>query len=443
MGLESIVNPVVTSSTATPTQEGFGTPLLLGGTARAGTDLLRYYSTLLGVGADYASTTPEYKAATRMLSQSPRPPRIAIAKRTNVPTQSFTFTVTAASSTRYAFRVGTGEVEFTSDSSATAAEIYTGLVTAFDALPVEDEPDATFTNVGPGTSVKLTADAPGTWLDVEVLTPSVLAVVQDQVDAGVTADLNAIYAEQRDWYGVVTLFPSQAEVLAISAWVEANRKLHFFDSVDTAMRRTPYDPEDTDDTVGGATKSRNYARSILVPQLATGEFAAAATASYFLATLPGSTTLHLKQLVGVRAMTLTETEETNLKSYNANVYVNIAGLSVLLNGVTSAGTFVDLARDTDWLVARTKEDVFTVLAQPGKVPYTDPGVTILTAVVAARAQLSEAAGFLAPGWKVTALPVASVSSADRAARRYPAITLTAPIQGAIHSVDPLTMTLYV
>lgn len=442
MGLESIVNPVVTASTATPTQQGFGTPLVLGTTPRAGADLLRYYSTLLGVGADYDSDTPEFLALQTMFSQTPRPQRIAIGKRTNLPTQSFTFTATALANTRYAFRVGAGVVEYTSDASPTAAEIYAGLVTAFDALAAEVAPAAALANVGPGTSAKLTADTAGAWLDVEVLTPAVLAVKQDHADAGVTADLNAIQAEQRDWYGVVTLFPSQAEVLAIAAWTEANRKLHFYDSVDTAPRRAPYDAEDADATVYGATKSRNYARSLPVPHLATGDFAAAAALSYFLATAPGGTTMHLKQLVGVRAMTLTETEETNLKSYNANPYVEIAGLSVLLNGVTSAGTFVDLARDTDWLVARIKEAVFTALAQPGKVPMTDEGVTVLTSEVAACAQRAEDAGFLAPGWRVTSLPVASISSADRTARRYPAITLTAPLQGAIHTVDPLTITLF-
>lgn len=443
MGIESIVNVVVTSTTTRVSQQGFGTPLLLGTTARAGTDLVRYYTTLAAVGADYATTTPEYKVAARLFSQTLRPQRLAIGKRTRLPTQRFTLTPTVANSTRYAFRVGTATVEYTSDASATLSEITAGLVAAFGALA---DPPTTIlvTDVGPGTSVRLTGSAAGVWNDVQVLTPSVLAVVQDSTDAGVAADLDDILAAQPDWYGLLTLFPSQAEVMSIAEWVEANKRLFFYASVDSGMKSAAYNAASPDTTVGGALKSRNYLRtSAPFPQASTGDFADAAALGYFLASAPGGTTLHLKQLVGVPALALTPNEESNLKSYNANVISLLGGLTVVQDGKVAAGEFIDIARDTDWHVARTAERVFAVLAQPGKVPYTDAGVALLSAEVSGQAQVAETAGFLKAGWTVTAVPVDSVPSADRAARRYPALTLTANFAGAVHIVDPLTMVLSV
>lgn len=443
MGIESIINVLVTATTTSVSQQGFGTPLLLGTTARAGTDLVRYYSTLAGMAADYAATTPEYKVAQRIFSQTLRPPRIAIGKRTHLPTQRFTLTPTAANNTRYAFRVGTAVVEYTSDVSGLLTEITAGLVAAFTGLADEAPDTALVTDVGPGTAVRVAGSVAGVWNDVQVLTPEVLRIEQDSVDAGVTADLDAIQQAQPDWYGLLTPFPSRAEVLACAAWAEANRKLFFYASTDRAMWNVPYDPEDPDATVGGATKSRNYARTFFFPQVSTGDFLDAAALGYFLATKPGSTTLHLKSLIGVPALSTTANQETNLKSYYGNVLSFIAGLTVVQDGKSSAGNFVDLVRDTDWHVAGTREDVLMLLAQPGKVPLTDAGVSLLTSVVAARAQRSTVAGLFAEGWTVTSVPVKDVSPADRAARRYPAITLTATYAGAIHTVDPLTMTLSV
>lgn len=447
MGIESIVNVVVTAATATVTQQGFGTPLILGTTTRSGTDRVRYYSTLASVAVDYANTTPEYLMAQRIFSQSLRPARVAIGKRLQLPTQRFTLTPTALNSTRYAFQLGGASgpvVEYVSDSSASLSEITAGLAAAFAALDVEVKPTTiTVTDVGPGTSVRLQGSAAGVWNSVEVLTPSVLSIIQDSTDAGVTTDLDALQQAQPDWYGVLTPFASQAEVMAIAAWVEANRKLFFYASTDRDMWDAAYDPDTADSTVGGALKSRNYARSLLVPAESTGDFADAGALGYFLATQPGGSTLHLKGVVGVSALTLTPNQQDNLLSYNANPLVYISGLTVLQDGKTAAGNFVDLVRDTDWLVARIQESVLTVLAQPGKVPYTDEGVSLLTAAVAARAQDATTAGFLAEGWKVSSVPVAQVSVADKAARRYPAITLTANYAGAVHTVDPLTVTLSV
>ena len=440
MGLESVINVVVSAAAPPLTEAGFGTPLILGTTARSGTDLVRYYTTLSGVVADYAVTTPEYRMAARCFAQAKRPRQIAIGKRTSKPTQKFLLTPSnLVASTRYAFSVGGVEVSYTTDDTPTLAEYVAGVTAAFGAL---DPAPTTFavTSTDTNTTNTVTASTAGAWLDFRVLTPAVLNAAQTQADAGVTNDLNAMLSESGDWYGVLTPFASQAEVMAIAAWAEANRKLFFFATVDSANYTTPYDEETPDADVGGALFSRNYARTLGFPQGATSDFADAALMARFFGAEPGSITLNLQALVGPQAMALTATHQANLKARNMNMYLSLAGAPAFLDGRMFSGQFADIVRDTDWFVARTQESLFRVMRSSDKVPYTDDGVVVLTSTVAAQGERSETAGFLAPGWTVTAQPVSTVSEADRAARRYPAITFTGTYAGAIHIVDPLTVT---
>ncbi|WP_223643948.1 DUF3383 family protein [Corallococcus sp. EGB] len=441
MGIESVVNVVVTSLTGGVAQQGFGVPLILGSSQRF-PERVRYYSTTRAMAQDgFLPTDAEYRIAARVFSQSPRPPRVAVGRRANRPVQSFTFTPSVANATRYVFQVDDAVVEYTSDATATGAEVTAGLVAAWTALT--DKPAVTITDVGSGTAVKAVGAA-GAWHDVRVLTPGVLAVAQDGADAGVAADLDACATEQPDWYGILTPTPSRAETLAIAEWTEANGRLFAVASIDSAHLGPFNAAQPTADTFG-ALKAGSYARTLALQQASTGDFADAAALGYLLATEPGSVTLHLKTLAGVSALPLTDTQVANLRQRNANPYVTLAGRNVVLDGKVSADEFADKVRDTDWFVARLKEDVFLLAANSLKLPFTDPGITVVTSTVGARARLGVNAGFLAeePAPVVSAPRASEVPAADKAARRLPGVTLTAYIAGAIHSVDPLVVTLSV
>lgn len=432
--IDSILNVVVSATTATLNEAGFGTILILGPTARSGTDLVRYYTTTTGVAADYATTTPEYRLAQRVFAQSPRPQRVAIGKRANVPTHALTFTPTLANSTRYAFELEGTTVEYTSDASATLAEITAGLLAAMSAI-------TGVTATATATTLLVESNTAGSVLQANVITRSVLAMEDTTTDAGVATDLDAILLEQPDWYGVLTPFSSQEELMAIAEWVEANKRLFFYDVVDTAVFTTAYNSASPDDDIGGALLSRSYERSYGFPVRDTTDWAAAGFLGYLLATTPGSISLHLKSAVGVPALSLTSTEETNIRARNLNPYVPISGKSVLLDGKAAVGEYADVIRDSDWLVARIKERVFGAMAGADKVPYTNAGVGIITSALSGMAQEGEQAGVLAAGWRVTAPKVEDVSAADKAARKLPNVTLVGTYAGAIHYVDPITITL--
>lgn len=447
MGIEQLVNVVITPAQSPIRQTSFGTPLVLS-TEATFVERLRYYTSLAALVTDgFTTTSATYLLVQRLISQNPRPRRVAVGRRVNKPTQRFTLTPTVANSTLYSFsieRAGvTALVEFTSDATATLAEIVQGLVAAFAAL---SSPLAvTVTNVGPDMTVRITANTAGDWFNVTVLSPKVLAIAQDNVDAGVAADLTAIQTEQPDWYGLVTPFTSQAEVLAVAAFAEASKKLFGLSTVDSSNWDTVYDAGDPTPDVGTALRLAAYAKTFWLPAASTSAFVGEGALGYLLGTPPGSITMHLKRVVGASPMPLTETQQANIKARNGNPYVQIGGVNVIDGGIVVAGEYIDIVRDTDWFVTRLAELVFATLQAAEKIPYTDDGVAIIRTVVEGMAKQGISAGFLAasPAPVVTAPRVADVSPLDKANRLLPDVTLVATRAGAIHSVDPLNVTISV
>jgi hypothetical protein len=142
MALSDFVSVQISLSALPLSRPGFGTPLLLAADAPAGfTERVRTYNEadeLLDDG--FAADGPTYLMAVAVCSQNPRPPKFKVGRLALVPTQKFTVTPTAVNSATYRMTVDGQAVEFTADSSATAAEIVTGLKAAIAAL--DDVPDA-------------------------------------------------------------------------------------------------------------------------------------------------------------------------------------------------------------------------------------------------------------------------------------------------------------
>src|SRR5574343_1251622 len=124
MSLTDHVQISITVDNAGITRAGFGVPLVVSHNA-SWTERVRFYSTLTDVATDFVATSPEYLQAVALLSQSPSPPKIAIGRAANKPTQAYQVSVLAVrNSYKYQLRVkGQGvtatAVEYTSDATAT------------------------------------------------------------------------------------------------------------------------------------------------------------------------------------------------------------------------------------------------------------------------------------------------------------------------------------
>lgn len=423
MALSDIINVVITSTSVGVTQAGFGIPLILSCNAAWLSERIRFYSNMTEVFTDFATTTPEYKAANAIFSQEIHPTRIAIGRLANKPTQKRTITPVVANNTAYRITVGTVQFTYTSDADATLAEIVAGLIAAINAGT--DTLTATGT-----TTLVLTGNSAGAWDNVEVENPDLLSLANDHVDPGVAADLAAIKVVNDTWYGLVNPWPSRLMTLAIAAWVESNNKLFIQGTSDSEII-TVAEGSATD--VAKTAKTSAYFRTHVFYHHSPGQFAGAALLGRVLPLDPGSETWAFKVLRGVTASSLSTTHRTNALAKNAGIYTTVAGVNITEEGKVASGEWIDVVRFRDWLVARLQEKNFGSLVSNAKIPYTDPGVAGIAGNTRSVLKDGVEAGGL-ESWQVAVGKVKDANSADKTARILRLVNFTAVLAGAIHAV---------
>lgn len=431
MSLSNHVSLTITTDSVGVARAGFGVPLILSANA-AWAERIRFYTDIVGVSADFAATSPEVLAATAEFSQSPHPERIAIGRSALPPTQVYELTPDVTDDYTYEITVvgegvTTETVSFTSDSTAILSEITLGLTTALNGVVGKN-----YTAVDNTTSITVTATAAGDWFSLELGNPGLDGVIeQDHVDPGIATDLAAIQDEDDSWYCLITLYNSNAYVLAAAAWTNARKKIYVPDTNDSNAIRV---------AVGAATdtlddlKTLNYGRVAGVYHPSPAAFNAAAWSGRCLPTEVGSITWKYKTLQGVPAVVLTSTHRTNLVAKSANFNQTVAGKNIMAEGTTSDGDYVDVQRGIDWLDDDMSKAVFTVLSAADKVPYTDPGASVVQAEVLASLQRAVDRQILAldPAPVVTVPAVADVATADKTARNLPDVKFSGTLAGAIH-----------
>lgn len=416
-----IVTVNITPTSVGVTRAGFGVPLILG-TPSWANDRVRSYKNITAVGVDFTTDRPEYKAAAALFSQSPRPPVIMIGKLVNKPVQRRTITPTVQNSTDYTIRVGANTVTYTSDSTATAAEIVAGLIALINALTGD-----TLTASGSGTLV-LTADAAGDWDDVQVADPTLLSLVQDHADPGVTADLNAIFQANATWYTIINPWNSAAMATAIAAWAESNARTFIADLQDGPVATTA--PAGATDEAA-TLKTAAYKNTMVVYHPSNGVMAAAGWAGTRLPYTPGSENWAFASAAGVPASTLTETQRSNVLGKNANTYEATSGVNIFYQGKTCSGDWFDSIRGRHWLIARIQEDVYGALASNPKIAYTSTGIALLADKLENVLREAKSNGFLAT-YDVEIPAVSDISSTDKQNRTLSGLNFVAVEAGAIN-----------
>lgn len=248
----------------------------------------------------------------------------------------------------------------------------------------------------------------------------------------INSDLDAIVQADGDWYCLLSVFNNRDDIVGMAAWTEANERLYIAAVADAAV-------------VGGGSNGdeastllqSSIARTALIYHPDPRAYPDAAWAGSCLPLDPGSETWKFRQLAGVAVTKLTDTQIANARRKNCNTYLPVGGLNITAEGIVSAGEYIDVVRGRDWLKARLQEDVFSLLANSRKVPFTDPGVGRIKARVLARLRNAVGVGFLAgdPAPTVSAPLVADVPQTARAARHLPDVQFTGTLAGAIHSLD--------
>lgn len=432
MSLQDIVNVVITKETKAVSRAGFSTVNILGEN-KAFIPLLKYYENMAAVLLDFLSTDLEAIAALDIFSQSPSPTRIAISRRVTSDTTVVTVD-TPVDNTKYTCTINGTEFSFTSSSSTTAILIAAGLVAAINA---GSEPVTATDNLN-GT-YDLDADVADTAYSVKVDARQSMAFTTSQTLA---EDLADISNEQNDWYGLVFTGRTQSDVEDIAAYIETVNKVFGTASANADIIDTTGAADTT--SIAAVLKANGYMRTFLFySSVAASAYPEGALLGSVLPLNPGSWTAKFKTLTGIPVDLLTPTQKVNAFAKNCNVYTEVGGVNIVENGMVSEGEWIDITVFIDWLQARITEEVYSLLVNQLKVPFTDGGIAAIEAEITSVLQqgVSPTYGGIAPddgsggpGFSVTVPKAADISSIDKANRELNDVTFTAILAGAIHAV---------
>ena len=114
--------------------------------------------------------------------------------------------------------------------------------------------------------------------------------------------------------------------------------------------------------------------------------------------------------------------------------------------MVAAGEWIDVIRFRDWLKEEISVNVFNLLINREKVPYTDEGIAQVEARIRDALVLGQRRGGVAPteydeegrenlGFTVTVPLASSVSANTKAKRKLTDVFFTARLAGAIHFVE--------
>lgn len=131
------------------------------------------------------------------------------------------------------------------------------------------------------------------------------------------------------------------------------------------------------------------------------------------------------------------------QGHAANAYVDIGGLPMVVEGTVGSRAFIDEIHASDWIVARMREALLSTLANNPRIPFTNPGVGILTNTVRGVMNRAVAAGVVAadfgddgadivPEFLISVDRVENVSASQRRNRIAPDIKVDFRYAGAIH-----------
>lgn len=257
----------------------------------------------------------------------------------------------------------------------------------------------------------------------------------DAGDATLTASMNAIEADDPDFYGFVHGTRTEADIIELAAWTESNgRHLYGAQSGDSAI---------LDQTAGNVLEdlqAQAYRRTFLT-------FHDPASEDYLdarwmargliadLDTRKGQITWANKTLAGAAFDALTGGQRAYILGLDGNTYERRMGKNITRNGTLIDGEFIDVQVGIDWLDNRLTEDVFSAITgTPTRIDMAQAGLDALELVTRKRLQLAKDNGVLL-SYTVSVPTFEEVSTSDRAARLLRNISFSGVIAGAIHTAQ--------
>lgn len=431
--IDTIVQVTVTRETRTPSQRGFGTPLIVAYHTAWTSDRVREYADSSemrddGFTAGATGSTFLIAMVDAMKAQEPSPAKVKIGRCANGYQQTVHL-IPRIDTEGYEYSVAIDGATFT--YTVSGSEGLTGIVDAL-VTGISGTPGLSVTD---GTTWAIVTGETG------VLHTFVAKRGLDLYDAtgasGLSADLAAIAEEDElsttgAAYGWLLDCNSQARIDVLDTFLESRIAQGTVQSADWNVK----DAGETGD-IASDMKSESIKRTHGIYHSQIGVPIAAAWQGRQLAINPGQSTWAHKTLATIPADTLTTGQRSAIESKNWSWYCVAAGTARTFEGKTPAGEYADIVRDIDFSIAEIRSAIDTCFINNEKVPQTDAGIEVFrSAVFGALLKCSSASYpiFDASTVVVEELTVDDIPVADRANRVLRGLRYQARLQGAFHRV---------
>lgn len=438
--LDRIVKVDISLDTTGVSTEGFSTILCVGPHLHSLPRVSTYTSADQMLDDGFSADDPLYKMVSDAFSQTPSPAAVKAGRRQ---VNSCTVTVAQLGATSaYTLTVsGYGDdgnvtektYSYTNDEGS-SEDVLQGLSTAVTG----DESALLSASYSDGV---LTLQAKDPSKPFALKASSMLSVELGSVTESVAQTMAAVMNSDSDFYGVAFTSKEQDDVLAMAEWAESAGKLYGTSFGGDTVKNS----EMTTDT-GSQLKAKNYYRTFWFYHAVENEYPEVAVMARCFAVDPGGETWALKKLAGITVDPLTETEFNAITGKNGNTFELFRNVSVTQNGKVAAGEWIDIIRFRDWLEEEIKTNVFNLLINRDKVPYTDAGIAAIESRIREALELGQSRGGIAPteydedgnqnlGYTISVPLAANISANTKANRELTDVTFTARLAGAIHVVD--------
>ncbi len=325
------------------------------------------YADIDEVNSVYPVGSATRDAASVFFGQSPRPAKLIIGTKLG----SVNLTPVAVNDTLYEVVINGFTIGFTSDVSATIAEITAGLVAAIDAHPTVGPLTTTTDN-----TTDFDVDSAGTLpfsLTIPASSTALLtAVHSDAVGETVSTGLGLIREADDSWFVLLHQTVAQADILSLASDINALKKMHCWLS------------RDADDLVAATTTSTGAQLKTLNREKTFGirdsspvqnERKDMAFVGNGFTRDIGAVTFKWKVLNGVTPDEFTSTQEAGMEAKNINFYSDITmGVPITQEGKVAAGEFIDVQRNIAWFESNIQLDLLDLLRQNDIVYIDDTGL---------------------------------------------------------------------
>lgn len=438
--LDRIVNVQISLNTVGVTREGFSTAIIVGEHSHTLGRVMTYTDIDEMIADGFSSNEMLFLAAQDFFSQTPRPPRVKIGRRkcnTSISVASIlpagTYTILIMTQDSQGNTV-TDSYSFTNNGNTLDTDILQGL-----ADEIANDASSVVQGVLTGNSLTI---LPNTGVDFAITVSDNLLAESIASTEPIAETMEAICADDNDFYGIALMSRSQDDILAMAAWTEAHCKI-FGTAIAEEGAKVSTNITDT----GYLLMQNNYYRTFWYYHSdADSDFPECAVMARCFSIQPGGETWANKRLAGVQADGLTETEFNAIKGKNGNTFERFRNVAITQRGITAAGEWIDVIRFRDWLQEEITTRVFDALVNNDKMPYTDAGIAIIENQIRAALEMGQKRGGIAPneydedgktnlGYVVSVPLASSISAGQKASRILEDVKFTARLAGAIHAVE--------